>query len=269
MVKEINLVFLFKILKSAWWKILIFTVVIAIAVAAVTEFVIPKKYSSTTEFYVLNTSTTSEYTTTALLSAAEYLANDYIEIILGDDMVQAVINDLTAKGYECTPAAIRSMISSNTSADSSTFEITTTHTDKDIAFYVADSIKKNAPEVIKDVTRPSYTSSLYRKTTQEVDGQPVEKYIQISEEDLECIKVIRSPELSKTHVSPSVTKNTLIAAVLAAILAYVFFLVRKLLDTTIRTEDNAKELVNETIIGDIPTWDIGTSKDGKDKKEEK
>lgn len=268
MAKEINLVFLFKILKAAWWKILIFTVVIAIAAGAVTEFVIPKKYSSTTEFYVLNTSTTSEYTTTSLLSAAEYLANDYVEIILGDEMIAAIIDDLTAKGVtNCTYNGIRNMISSSTAADSSTFKITTTSTDKELAFYVSDSIKKNAPDIIKKFTRPSYSSSLYRKTTKVDDaGKEVDSYVQISEEDLECIKVIRSPELAKAPVSPSVPKNTLVAAVLAAVLAYVFFLVRKLFDTTIRTEDNAKELVNKTVIGDIPTWNDTESDKKEDRK---
>ena len=57
MTKEINLKVLLKVLKNSWWKILIFTVAITIAVGAVIHFLVPKKYASTIEFYVLNTST--------------------------------------------------------------------------------------------------------------------------------------------------------------------------------------------------------------------
>ena len=267
MAKEINFLLLFKVLKNAWWKILIFTVVIAIAVAVFTEFVVPKKYASTAEFYVLNTSTTSEYTTTALLSAAEYLANDYIEIIHSDKMIEAILADIAEKGYTTySPNTLRSMITSSTSAESSTFSITITSTDKDLAFYICDSIKDNSPEIIKDITRPSYTSSLYRKTGQK-DENGNDIYLQISEEDLECVKVIRAPELAKSPVSPNVFNYAVISAVLAACVAYIFFLIRKMADTVIRNEDTAKTLIDETVIGDIPNWTVHTS--DNEVKEEK
>ena len=157
-------------------------------------------------------------------------------------------------------------ISSSTSDESSTFKITITNTDKDLAFYICDSIKDNAPEIIKDITRPSYTSSLYRKTGQK-DENGIDIYLQISEEDLECVKVIRAPELAKTHVSPNVFNYTVIAAVLAACLAYIFFLIRKIADTVIRNEDTAKTLIDETVIGDIPNWTVhNTDKTVKEEK---
>ena len=58
MTKEINLKILLNVLKNSWWKIIIFTVAVAIVVGALVQFVVPKKYASTVEFYVLNTSTT-------------------------------------------------------------------------------------------------------------------------------------------------------------------------------------------------------------------
>ena len=93
MTKEISLSFLINVLKSAWWKILIITVAVAIAVAAFTQFMIPKKYESTVQFYIINTSTTAEYTQTALLAANEYLANDYITIIKSDKMMEMIAEE--------------------------------------------------------------------------------------------------------------------------------------------------------------------------------
>lgn len=267
MTKEINFLFLVKVLKNAWWKILIFTVAVALAVAAFTEFVIPKKYSSTTEFYVLNTSTTSEYTTTALLSAAEYLANDYIEIIRGDQMVNIIIEDIKENGYDLSPSDVRSMITASTSSETSTFRIIVTSTDKALAYYISDSIKENSPKVIKDITRPSYSSNLYFGTKYtNPNGDEKMEYTRITEEYLECVKVIRSPEIANAPVSPSVIKNALVSAVLAACVAYVFFLIVKLSDTTIKSEEDIKELVEETVIGDIPYWKVQNSE--QDVKEE-
>ena len=243
---------------------------VAIAVGALVQFVIPKKYASTVEFYVLNTSTTSEYTTTALLSAAEYLSNDYIKIINSDIMIENIDEYLAVpeRGYgDVTEAEIRGMISSSTSTESSTFTITVTATeDKVLAMYIAEAITKFAPEIIKDVTRPSYTSNLFKQVVSKDEaGKEETTYVKINEADLECVKIIREPHLATTHVSPNVVTYTAIAAILAAALSYVFFLILKLADTTIRSEENAKDLVDETIIGDIPNWTVNTDTNEEEK----
>ena len=255
MTKEISLSLLLKVLKSAWWKILIVTVVIALAVAAFTEFVIPKKYQSSIEFYILNTSTTSEYMTTSLLASAEYLASDYIKIINSDQVVGIIIDKLEAEGYQgVTPKKIRSMISSTKASDASTFTITVTSTNADVAYVMANAIKDEAPEIIRSITRPSYSSNYYQKVKDPATGEEI--FEKIDESDLECVVPVRAPQLAATHSSPNVVTYTLIAALLAAFATYVLFLLLKLSDTTIRSESNFKELVGTsvTIIGTIPYW---------------
>ena len=54
---------------------------------------------------------------------------------------------------------------------------------------------------------------------------------------------------------------------LAAVISYAIFLIIKISDTVIRTIDNAEEMVNQTVIGDIPTWST-ENKNVKDKKDE-
>ncbi|MBE6706203.1 MAG: hypothetical protein E7577_01010 [Ruminococcaceae bacterium] len=264
MTKEINISLLFKVFKSAWWKILIITVAVAVAVAAFTAFAIDPKYAATTKFYVINTSTTSEYTTTALLSAAEYLANDYIEIINGDDMMEMVKGKLESnqelkdKGYTTfNKSEIRGMITSATSSESSTFTITATHTDYAVAYYVCKALESTeALEIIKNAARPSYSSNIYQWRDLNGDGKKdADEFSTISETDLECVKVLRSPSQDvPAPVSPDVVNYTFIAAVASAVIAYAIFLVKKLADTVIRGEESAKDLVDETVIGDIPTW---------------
>ena len=278
MTKEINIALLLKVLKSAWWKMLIITVAVAIAVAAFTSFFVPKQYAASTVFYVLNTSTTSEYTTQALLSAAEYLSNDYIQIIKGDVMINTILErcrnseELKALGYTAdsfkSANAIRSMISSSTSKESSTFSITVTYTDPQLAHYICKFIEEEAPSIIKETSRPSYKSSMYvyigdtngNGIRDEAEFQP------ISEEDLECVKTLRTPSTA-TLVSPNIVSSTLIAAMLAAVLSYAIFLIVKISDNVIRTADNAEEMVNQTVIGDIPTWST-ENKNVKENKDE-
>ncbi len=267
MTKEISISLLIRVLKSAWWKILIITVAVAIAVAAFTAFAIDEKYAASTKFYVINTSTTSEYTTTALLSASEFLANDYIEIIKGDEMMAMVKSKLESnqalkdKGYTSFGAEqIRSMISTNTSAESSTFTVTVTHTDYEIAYAVSMALESDeALGIIRDAVRPNYSSTMYKWTEKDDIPGPSssDEFTLISKEDLECVKVLRSPADPSSNpdpVSPDVVKYTLIAAVITAILVYAVFLINKLADTVIRGEESAKTLVGETIIGDVPNW---------------
>ena len=259
MTKEISLSFLLNVLRTAWWKILIITVTVAVAVAAFTQFLIPKKYESSIEFYIINTSTTSEYTQTSLLAANEYLANDYITIINSDRMIEKIAQALYDEGYgEFTYKQIRRMISSSTSSESSTFGITVTTTDKDIAYCIANTIQNEAPAIIKNVTRPSYSSNYYKKTTAP-DGTV--QYEKIDESDLECVKVVREARLATSHVSPSLITYTFIGAVLAACAAYCVFLLIKLSDTVIRSESGARELINPaiTVIGTIPYWSTSTN----------
>ncbi len=258
MTHEISISVLLKVLKAAWWKILIFTVVIALIAAAVTTFVIPKKYSSSVTFFIINTSTTYEYTNTTLLDAATQLANDYIEIIKSDKMLREILKDLKAEGYVgVNESNIRSMISSQTSKDVSTFTITATSTNSALSHSIAKSIEENAPKIVKSITRPSYKSNLYLFTDKNNDNRPssIDEFTAMSEDDLECIKAIRTPTLSDVPVSPDLTSNTLLAAVAAFVISYALFLVIKLFDTVIHGEESAKTLVGLPIIAKIPTWE--------------
>ncbi len=262
MTKEISLSFLLKVLKSAWWKILIITVVVALAVAAFTEFVIPKKYQSSVEFYILNASIGSEYTNTSLLSSAEYLANDYIRIINSDQVIGVVQERLKANGVEKSPGEIRSMLSSSISQSTSTFTITVTSKDDNgnLANYIASVIEKEAPDIMREITKPIYRSNYYKQVVgKDNNGNTVYNYEPLEKTDLECVIPLRSAtNPNGVHSSPSLVTYTLLGALLAAFVSYILFLILKMSDTTVRSESNIKELIDPsvTIIGSIPHWSV-------------
>lgn len=256
MTTEIRTDHFLKVFKATWWKILIITLVIVLLTALYTELLIDKKYSSHTEFYILNASSTSEYTTSSLTDAVAYLVNDYVEIILGDRMMGLVLEDLATKnitGY--TANYIRSLISARTMETSSVFTVIVTHTSRHLAFYISQSIERHAPQVIREVSRPLFTSNMYKKqTTRDAQGNIIDVFSAITQDDLECVSVVRSPVLAAGPVSPSLKKNVAISGLLSAILSYGLFFLINLFDVTLKSEKDVEEMINLPIIGAIPLW---------------
>lgn len=233
MSKSIDLKFLDKVFRKAWWKILIFTVVVAIGVGVFTEFFIPKKYTSSVEFMVNNVSVTTEYTTSALTSATEYLINDYIKIISGDDMVKMIKEyisdpnrDTSGTYANITEVQIRSLISSQKySENSSMFTIDiTTASDKKLAFYIAECISINAPGIIKKISRPVYSSNIYKKVTaMDSNGKEIVAYEAVQGLDIECVTVICAPIVADSPSSSSTFTRMAVSALCAVVASYVFF----------------------------------------------
>ena len=278
--KELNFSFLLNVFKKHWWKIVAFTLLVMICAALFTHFLIPKKYSSSVRFYVVNVNTDLDYTSATYLSAAEYLVRDYIEIVNGDTLLTAVAERLNEEGYEdITPNRLRSMISSSPKAETSIFTITVSHTDKDLAFRTAQLLEEIAPPIVTDIAKPADTTGLRAaKNAQTVllklkeDGafddeipplEKIEEFIRLNGEQmerLECIKVIKSPVKASSHDSPNLIVNTLLAGVVAAVLSYTLFLIISTIASTIVTEDDIKNMIKKPVIAAVPHWETAQKK---------
>ncbi|MBQ7383768.1 MAG: hypothetical protein IJV72_03140 [Clostridia bacterium] len=238
--KEISISTLWQVLKNSWKVIVIVTLVVMLVAGLYTNYGIKKKYSSSVTFYVINTSSNSEYTTSALLQAIDRLSNDYIEIILSDLMIEPLIEDINGEyGWNYTPSQIRGMISTSIVSDTSMFQIRVTSTNKEHAYIIAQYINDNAPAKVRDVVKPWLNIE-----TPEDEGAVVE-----------CITAINHPQLAKTHDSPSLSKNILISGLLAMVLTYIVFLFKSFFNTVVKTEDDIKPITDKyPLIGRIPTW---------------
>ena len=147
---------LWQVLKQNWWKILAVTLLAVILTAAFTALFIPKKYASSTEFYIVNVNQNIEHTDANTLSANEYLAQNYIAILKGDKMMQHLSATLKEKeDIELSPGALRSKISTSTSDTLSTFTVTVTDTDPGRAYTIAKHLTAEAPAIITKIARPS------------------------------------------------------------------------------------------------------------------
>ena len=250
---EISFGYLFKILKNAWLKIVIFTVLAAVAAGLFTAFVIPKKYDSKIEFYIVNTSSDVDYATGTLLSAVDYLANDYIAILQSDFLLTEISQRLKDEhGIEYTPEDIRGMFSSETKVTTSIFSVTIKAQDPHHAHIIASYISERASDVIMDFAKPGEWKDKYLLS----DGEVVE----IIKERQVPIKVLREPQLNEAPVSPSLFINVALTTFLVAVAIYLIYFLKDLLDSTIRTEENVKEQISHPLIGTIPEWKIHSSK---------
>ena len=273
-------------LKKHWWKIVLFALLAAILMGCFTHFFIAKKYSSKVEFYIINTNESADFSQTSILSAATILANDYIDVIKGDDIMNAACKKLEEKGYSgFTPDIIRARISASTSEDSSLFTIRITDTDPERAYDIACVLAEIAPPMITAITKldeltgsAQVTSEILKKVADNIKNDYPELAEQIKEafkdfNDKEyystniglsvdvdpkpAVQVNLGPKLAKSHDSPNLISNCLIAAIIGAIVSFAFFVIRSLLNTVIRTEDDVtKSLSKYPLIGTVPFWDL-------------
>ncbi len=278
---EITLNDIFGCFKRHWWQILIFALATAILMGVFTHFFIPKKYSSSIDFYIINTNETADYAQTSLISANIYLANDYIDIINGDEIMNAACKKLEEKGYlGFTPNIINKKLSSSTSQNSSIFTITVTDTDPKRAYEIANVLTEIVPDKLTEITKfDERTASI--KTSEgllEIANNIEIKYPELAEEMKKAsaelkesnntstftspldtkpaVAVIYNPVEPTTHNSPSIVSNCFIAAVIGAIVSFAFFVIRSLTNTLIRNEDDIKKSFKYPLIGTIPSWDF-------------
>lgn len=282
MEREISFNDIFVCFKKHWWKVLAFALLAAILMGCFTHFFITKKYSSKIEFYIINTNDSADFAQTSILSAAVILANDYIDIIKGDVIMNEACKKLEEKGYSgFTPNIIRGKLSASTSEDSSLFTIQITDSDPERAYDIACVLAEISPTMITDITKPDERTASVPVTTtlNAIANEIAESYPHLAEsirnasselkenfssatltatlDNKPAVQVNLEPKLAKTHHSPNLISNCILAAIIGAIASFAFFVLRSLLNTTIRTEEDVtKSLSKYPLIGTVPFWEL-------------
>lgn len=233
----VDLLHVFKTLvKRAWAIALIMIIVGALAFGYTSLFVKPK-YSSHVDVFVKTSSIDVGGITAANLSASQSLVNTYIEILKTRDTMEAVIENLRENpetkelAEKYTWSQLLSIVSAESSSETEIFEITVIAEHSTDALYIARSIAK----VMED--RVAYVF-----------------------EDDATLKVVQEAEHYPTKVSPNITKNTLIGALVGFVLGCAFFAFFAILDDTIRNENQVIEMYDLPILAKIP--DLNTSSKG-------
>lgn len=249
--KEITLSYIIKVIKRSVIWMLIAAVVFGALAALYTAFLVKPVYRAKAEFWVSNTSSDYDYTSSAQTGAALTISSSCVELAYQDLPARRAVtanDNLLAKqlGFvsETEPATdkqindcvayVRKMIGAGKAKEESLiFYITVTASTKEEAYYVTRAIQSVLPDTVFDLIG-------VKDNVNNVDMLTVTTPVH-SVEDVATIK-------------DSAVKTFVIAAFIGAVLVFVLFFVLSLLDTIIYSDQPLKDNFSHPIVGTIPSW---------------
>ena len=227
------------VLLSKVWTIVAATLVGAMLFLIVNIFFVTPKYTSTALLYVSNVSERkTSVVTTSDVAVSKQLVDTCV-VILNSRTVLDKVAEQAALGYSATQ--IKKMISAQSVSSTEVFRISVTHTNPQEAQIIADAILKVAPSEIKRVINAG------------------------------AVSIIDYATLPLAPSSPNIPKNTVLGAILGAILAISIILLTQVFDSRIKNEFELAESFDLPIIGVIPSFRMAekTSSSSRKKKKER
>ena len=232
MKKEISLTAILKAMWKKAWLILILTLVFAMVAYVIAAYYTTPKYTSNTKVYVRNIKTGS--LTTNDLNLSRNLLNAYIEVLMGNKMLDLVANDLNEyrltdeykndlKSRDYGISDIKSMIKATPGDETEIITINVTSTNPREAKLVNLLLLKHFPDEIKRVIDTGEAKELY------------------------------TPTLPTTPSSPNVARNTLIGGLLGFIIAAAIVILTFMTDSAIHSEADLTDAFSDiSVLGVIP-----------------
>lgn len=239
--KEISMGFCLAILKRAWLIMLVVVIVASLLAGLFTEFFIPKKYSSSVRFYVINSSG-ADFTSSSVVAALEELTANYMELLKTDKILAPIAKKLADEhGIDYTPDQIKGMISTSTVNETAMIDLKVVHVDKEVAFKIAELFSSEAPALVTEIEKEELINN----------GSDIDTGKSITD----CIKTVNYPRMATGHDSPNMKRNVALAAIVSAIAVYAIYFVIALMDNTIKSEDEIKEhFADYPLLATIPNW---------------
>lgn len=225
---EVDLREIFRVCLRKVWLILLSALVMGVAVYLYTAFFIAPQYITGASFYVNNSvqSGESQKISSSDLATSQRLVLTYVNIIKSDTVLEKVIDEA---GLAMTPAQIRGIMTAESIDDTEMFKVQISHTDPQLAAQIANAIAAVAPAEISNI--------MVGSTTKVVD----------------LAKVPASP------YSPNRAQNAILGALVGAVLAVAYIVIRTLMDVRIKSEEDLAAISTIPVLGVIPEF----SEEGK------
>ena len=200
------------------WIISAVMVICAAIGFAVSRFLILPTYEASTRMYVLNRSSENEVSYSDYQVSNQIIA-DYKVLITGQNVTKEVIRDL---GLEFSPQELEDMIIVTAPENTRVLQITVTDTNPDRAAQIANRVR-------------------------EVAGTQIQQIM-----DADSVNLVYEAEVPQKPSGPNVLGVTLIAAAVGFILAVGVLAVIRVMDDTIRTEEDVERYLGAIVMGEIP-----------------
>lgn len=222
--KEIDLRFIFEILKKNIIPLVLVTVIVGAMSFFGSMLFIPKQYEADAMLIVNNKQTDKQGVGSGEIIAAQNLAEVYSIIIKSDTVLQQVIDDLKLNmTYEQLYKAI-----SVSSVDSTqVISVKMRSTDADFAKKIIADVVKVAPPVIADKVEAG------------------------------SVKVISKARISNNGnpVSPNLTKNAMFGALIGFVITLAVVFIKAFFRNTLKTENDITNTLGIPLLGIIPEID--------------
>lgn len=211
------------------WQILMAMIFTGILAYFVSSCLMTPKYTSVTSLYVL-AQQDNEALTTADLSVGTQLTNDYAVLVKSRPVLDQVITDLD---LTMSPDQLEKLISVENKSNTRIIKISVTYEDPLQARLIADRLRVAVGEQIVSVM------------------------------NIDAVNTVEEASLPKKPSSPRVLRNTLIGIIAGMILAAAFFVIRSVMDDTVKTSEDVEKALGLPLLGSIPdskSNDIAKSK---------
>ena len=197
------------------WIIITIGVIFSIAAYIWSSVMVVPKYKSSTKVYVLNNNINEKKLTTQDFQIGNYLLKDYKEIILSSKVLERVIDK---NGIKMNLVELRSKIEVKIPQDTRILTITVEDTDAKRAADIANSVRDEAFEEIKEITKE------------------------------ESVKILETAQVSNTPSSPDIRKNTIMAVGIGIMLSLGIVVLKEVLDDRVKKQEDVEEgLRNGTV----------------------
>ena len=190
------------------WIIITIGVIFSIAAYIWSTIMVVPKYKSSTKVYVLNNNINEKKLTTQDFQIGNYLLKDYKEIILSSKVLERVIDK---NGIKMNLVVLRSKIEVKIPQDTRILTITVEDTDAKRAADIANSVRDEAFEEIKEITKE------------------------------ESVNILEKAQESKNPSSPDIRKNTIMAAAIGILLSLGIVVLKEVLDDRVKKQEDIEE----------------------------
>jgi len=214
---EIDILFLLKYLLRRSWILVIGAILGGVAVFIITTFVLSPRYQSSSVLYVMGT--TTSITSLADVQVGGALAEDFLFMVQSRPVLDGTIDIVRERGYIISREQIQSMLDVSR-VGTRMIRITTTSTNPEIAYMVADALTHAAVIRIEQVTLTDPPTVV---------------------------------EMAELPLAPMTGRISMALGILAGVLLFAAILiVRFIINDHIKTEDDVKKFLNLDTLVAIP-----------------
>lgn len=217
--KTISLVEIFYLLLSKIWYIVVSTVVCALGAFIISNYLMTPTYQSRLSLYVFNGDFHSKEASSNDLIMAQQLVNSYMAVLKSDRFLNSVIKDV---GLDVTPKVLSKNIKMSVIQDTELFEIIVSSATPNMAFKIANSFVKLAPQGIERIVQTGRT------------------------------EIVDTPIMAEKPSAPNILQCVVIGAILGLVFSSVIIIATDMFDTKIKSKEDITNLYSVPILGSIP-----------------